>query len=386
MDSPFDTLTETQSPTPAEPVVKQGGSVSIGDDEIDVLTAPETDKKESAKRDLASKIDKEARGKREEKDSGKKAAKEIEKENKDKVDEAIKAIKKYQFKKGDQSLELDEDFEFTHKIDGKVESFKVKDLLNDFAGKTDWTRKYNALHQERTGFYKERDSLHNNIQEFYRRAVEDKNPRLAIDFLAETMGADPKQVWTDLVNQIKGAIPQGANLTPEEMKAKELEQELEYLRSKEDLRRKEAEKSKTDQELIGRIKETQSKYGMTPEQFKACYDDMVAEAARTGYDVKNLTPEQVGQYYQILNKHETIAGLVAETTEDSELADKIKVDLYDVWKANPQFTAEDLKDIAISVYGSPKKSGSRLAEKVKKQETKKTNLPQQEPLLSWDDL
>lgn len=383
MESPFDTIMETPE-TPVEPIVKQGGSsTQMSDDEINIFDADPTDKKEIVKKELAGKVDDIDKSRKQEKDTGKKAVEELKADEKKELQAKLKS---YIFKKGENSLEIDEDFEFTHKINGKPETFKVKDLLNDFAGKTDWSRKYNSLHQERTKFSQERDTMYNRIQEFHRLAVEDKAPRLALEYLAESMGVDPKQFWEEFKKTVEGSAAQSANLTPEEKRAKELEQEIEHYRKRDEIKRRETEVSKQNQELLGRIKETQSKYGMNPEQFKACYDDMVAEAQKIGFDVSKLTPEQVGDYFDILNKQEQVTSVVLEMAGDDEKALALKDDLYQAWKANPQFTIEDIKDIATSVFGTPQKSSSRLAQKIKKeQQTTKKSLPQFEPLSGWDD-
>jgi hypothetical protein len=380
MDIGFDSPELLSSSAP-EPIVKQGGSAQISDDEINVIDYEEPSAKAAAKKDLAKKIDTKARDEKDNASEGKKAAKEVA------AEEAVKQeIKKaLKIKSGDTELDLAEDALVPVKVDGKVTQVPLKDLLSEFSGKTDWTRKYQDLHNEKKSFYDERDTITNRVNEFYRLSVEEKNPRLAIDLLAEAMGADPQEVWTNLMAPIKEAMKNAPQLSPEEIAVNETKEELEYYRRKEKMRKSEGEKARENEGLLSRIKETQEKLSMSPDQFKKSYDELVAEADKSGFDISALTPEMVGEYFQIVDRKSKIQGFVVEAYADSEKQSDIEMQLYDTWSKNPEFTLDDIKDIAGEVYGSKKAKASRLVERVKESKTKEKVLPQHEPL-SWDDL
>jgi len=372
----FDTMTDT-SGTP-EPVVKQGGSTEISDDEVATLSGDETTPKEKAKKELAGKVDKKERQEKDDKSEAKTATKEVEAEQ-----QALK-VKTLKLKNGDSDVEINEDAIVPVKVNGELVNVPVKDLLANYSGKTDWTRKYQDLHNEKTEFYTERDTINGRINEFYRLAVDEKNPRIAIDFLAESMGADPQEVWANLMNPVKEAYKNAPNLSPEEIAAKEKDEELNYYKRREELRKSESQKATEKQGLTKRIEETQTKYGMAPEQFKQAYQDLVQEAKRLNFDVNELTPEMVGEFYAVSDRQSKVTAFVAETWKDSEKAPEIEKQLYDTWKRNPEFSMDDLKDIAIEVFGAPKSKASKIAEKVKTT-TNKRVMPQHEPL-TWDEL
>jgi len=366
----FDTLTE--GPATSEPVVKQGGDASISDEEMVSLSGNETTPKEKAKKELAENVDKKERQEKDDKSESKKAAKEVE------AEQQAQKIKTLKLKNGDTDLEISEE--------AIVVNVPVKDLLSNYSGKTEWTKRFNELHNERTQFYTERDTLQGRINEFYRLSVEEKSPRVAIDFLADAMGADPQEVWANLIGPVKEAMKNAPNLSPEEIAAQEREEELAYYKRREEMRKSESQKAAEKQSLLSRIEETQTKYGMTPQQFKQSYDEMIAEAKRSGVDESTLTPEHVGQYYQILDRRQKVGGFVAETWKDSEKAPEIEKQLYDTWQRNPEFTIEDLKDIAIEVFGAPKSKAAKVAERVREtQKTTRKVSPQHEPL-SWEEL
>lgn len=379
MEVGFDSLSVTEmSP---EPIVKQGGSAAISDDEIEVLSSePTADKKETVKKELKAKS--KEPGSESGSDTAKKDIKDAGKDNAEGQQVSLKTLK---IKNGDTDLDLREDAIVPVKIDGKVTQVPIKDLLAEFSGKTDWTRKYQDLHNDKTKFYTERDTITGRINDFYRLSVEEKNPRMAIELLAESMGADPQEVWQNLMAPIKEAMKNAPQLSPEELAANETKEELEYYRRRDALRKADTEKARENESLISRIKETQAKHSMNPEQFKQCYDDMVQEAKRSGFDEKNLTPEMVGEYFQIVDRRSKVQGFVLETYKDSDKQTEIEAQLYETWQKNPEFSLDDLKDIASEVFGSPKAKAARLVERVKETKTKEKVLPQNEPL-SWDDL
>ena len=368
MEVGFDSLDASPAP---EPIVKQGGDSGISDEEMAALDSPE---KQEAKKELSSKVKKEPKAE---------AEPEIEAKP-DAVSQEIKA-KTFKIKNGDADMDLREDAMVPVKVDGKVTQVPLKDLLSEFSGKTDWTRKYQDLSNEKKTFYDERDTITNRVNEFYRLSVDEKNPRLAIDFLAEAMGADPHEVWTNLMAPIKEAMKNAPQLSPEEIAVNETKEELDYYRRKEELRKTEGAKARENEGLLSRIKDTQEKLAMSSEQFKKSYDDLVAEAKRSGFDVNNLTPEMVGEYHQILDRRSKIQEYVVEAYADSEKQSDIEVQLYDTWAKNPEFSLDDIKDIAREVYGSSKSKSSRLVERVKETKPKPAARPQNEPL-SWDDL
>jgi hypothetical protein len=376
----FDTMTET--PSAPEPVVKQGGNSEISDDEMVSLSSDESTPKEKAKRELATKVDSKGREEKDEASAGKKAAKEVAAEEAASQELKAKILK---IKHGDTELDLAEDAMVPVKVAGEIVQVPVKDLLANYSGKTDWTKKYNALHEERTSFYTERDTVNSRINEIHDLAVTQKNPRLAIERLAEAMGADPTETWNSLITPIKEAMKSLPNISPEELAAREKEEELEYYKSKESWRKQEAEKSRINEDLVSRIKTTQSEHGMTPEQFKASYDEMVKEARRSGFNEADLTPEMVGQYFQMTDRQDQVSKFVQETYAESEKKSDIYGQLLETWKRNPEFSLDDLKEIASEVFGTTKAKSARLAERVTKTKTTQKALPQVEPM-SWDEL
>lgn len=380
----FDSLSE--GPASSEPVVKGGGDGGISDTEMETLAPELSDKnlsKPNKKDPPKSKEQVEATTEETQETDAQEETPKVEAKT-DAAKQTIKA-KTFKVKNGDAELELRDDATIPVPVDGKIETISLKDLRTNYAGKVAYDRKFTELDGERKSFYTERDTVNGKINEFYRLAVEEKNPRLAIEGLADAMGSDPKQVWESIVGPIKLAMQNAAQMSPEEAQQKEIQEELEYYRRKEDLRRQNESRTRENEDLINRIKVTQEKNGMTPEKFKSCYDDMVAEAARTGFDIKQLTPEMVGEYYGIVSKKESILQVVTEKFADNPKGQMIADQLYDTWYKNPDFTIDDIRDIAVEVYGAKKPKNAKIIEKTREQKPQ-TRTTQAQPALDWDEL
>lgn len=372
-----------------EPIVKQGGDSTISDDEIAVLEAG------PSKADVKNAVAKEIKTKNEPpKEKAKKEPEEKTQINNDKkpslkdtADAANQELKirSFKIKQGEAEIDLREDTTIPVKVNGKIENVPVKDLLTEFSGKSDWNRKYQELHNEKKSFYTERDTIQTRVNDLYRLAVEEKNPRMAIEHLAESMGANPEQVWTDLISQVRKVYEGSEKLSPEEMQAREKEQELEYYKRKEQLRRSEQEKTKSRDSLISQIHSVQEKYSIPKEKFKSCFDDLVAEAAKTGFDVNKITPDMVGEYYSVINRKETLASFATENYGSDERLETITSQLYDAWSKNPEFTIDDIKEIALAAFPVEQKKSSKIIQRIKEDKKEKKVMPQHEPL-SWDDL
>lgn len=359
----------------AEPVVKTGGSDFIDDVEMAALE-PE---KKQGRQDNGSETNKVK-----DKEVQKSKAADTDSKVKDATKEDIKdAIRKLKLKRGDTDIEIEEDALVPVKVLGKTEMVPLKDLYSQYSGKVAYDRKFQDLAKERETFYTDRDAVTNRVNEFHRLAVAEKQPRLAIEYLAEAMGADPAQVWADLTGQIKSAFEKSKDLTPDQVKASQAEEELAFYRRKEELRRQETEKVRSKEQILSTVKAVQAKHGMTQEQFKSSYDDMAAELARSGKDVNIITPEMVGEYYGILGRQSALQDYVNEAFADDERSATISAQLYDVWGKNPELTIDDIKEIAASAYDAPKKRA--LADRVKRDSKKETVNTRSTPM-SWDDI
>lgn len=375
---------QSSSETVSEPIIKTGGDSSISDSELETFdniseTPRQTVKpvEKTEKLDTKKEVELIADAIEDE------VIENIEPESKEKLPATDKKTKTYKLKNGDVNVALRDDTIVPLKVNDKLEEITFKELVANYSGKVDYTRKYGEFYNERKAFHTERDTIQGRVDQFYTMAVKDKNPRQAIEYLAEAMGADPGETWNNLVNPIKEMILSLKDLSPEQIAAREKDEELDYLRRKEQGRRDDTLKTREKTETIEQIKATQTEFQMTPEQFKTCYEDLYSEAKKTGFDVEKLTPKMVGDYFQIIDRKSKVKEITESVSKDSQTRTKISQELYDVWTKHPEMKLDDIRDIAARAYGD--KGPSKLAKRVVRDKKEQTKTPQIEPI-SWDDL
>jgi len=374
----FDSIDEG----PSAPLIKGGGNSEITDEDIAALAPDLSD--DTVMQNERPPIDPNAKSKPD--PTKKEKEVDILGEEDKALDAASKEqkVKTLKLKNGEADLDVRPDALVPTRVNGRIEMISLNELRTNYAGKVGYDEKFSQLDGERKQFYNERDKESGRIDDFYRVAVQEKNPRLAIEGLAEATGSDPKEIWDSIVRPIKQALANLNQLTPEEARAQELESELQHYRSRDDSRRQAETKTRETEGLVTRIKETQDKFGMDGDTFKARYDDMVGEAARTGFDIKNLTPEMVGQYHDIVIKKEGIQTVVADKFSDNPKGQMIAEQLYDTWSKNPEFSLKDISDIAVEVYGAKRPKNAKLIEKTKQQRSQ-PQVQASEPM-DWDDI
>lgn len=295
-------------------------------------------------------------------------------------------VPKIKFRQGDADVEIDPAATVQVKVNGKLEDVAVKDLMSEYSGRVDLKRKYSALDVERKQFQNEVKELDTRVNKLHELAVKEKNPRMAIGYLAEMLGADPREVWKQLKTEIGEQLIAASKLSPEQQEALEAREEVEYYRRKAEDAQKSAKESQELETLKNRVTQTQEKFGMTPAQFKQNYDALVKEAATSGYSENDLTPEMVGEYFQLMQRNGKLKTMLDETFSGYENKVGLFAELKDVWAQNPSFSLDDIKDIAMQVYGAKKKSGLAKRIEAEKKTNAQSNRISTDNFDTWADL
>lgn len=307
-----------------------------------------------------------------------------QKESKDNAKKVQKALQKWKAYRGEDKMELFGDTMVELKIDGKIEQVPLDEALRTYSGNKGFEKKFSAFNLERQKFESERKSMNENVDRVYKMAVEEKNPRGAIEYLAELMGADPNQVYENMRKQIESQDAEFADLSPEERRIKELERELAWQKNREQSRHKDAQKAKERTVLQQRVDKVMTDHGLTNEQFVSLYNELKSSGR---VNEAEITPELVGHYNAQIKRQTDISSLVEEAKLDPEDALKAGRDLFDVWTQNPKLSLDDIKEILIEVYGG--KAAKNLSRKVKSAKPVNTARPtparSREPVL-FDDI
>jgi hypothetical protein len=101
-----------------------------------------------------------------------------------------------------------------------------------------------------------------------------------------------------------------------------------------------------------------------------------------------ITPEQIGEYFGS-NQAESTAQEALQELGDLENPEKVVQLMREAKLKFPDFTKDDLVQVAREALGLKSKAAKNLSQKVKKADpsvtAKRPSNPRQEPM-SWDDL
>jgi hypothetical protein len=192
--------------------------------------------------------------------------------------------------------------------------------------------------------------------------------------------------WDDFSTQMLPKLDEMHKMTPEQRKLQEYEMQLERYRKKENEARSKQEEQKLYSQVESTVKSLQEKHGISDSEFYKAYTDLKESGAIKEQDI---TPELVAEYYSELNTRGKIAeffdGIETDMTPESKL-DAVE-QLRKISINDPSLTMDDLRDIAVEVWGD--KKARTLNNKLKKSKPTNTSMPtkrQQAEPWSFDHL
>lgn len=364
-----------------EVLEKSGGDSTVSFDEIEEAILPnktlvedddelpnQTDKNLEKVKDVLKKGDaKEPKSKdkpttKKNKEKEDEDEKEEQKGDKESVEEeAEKAAKKIRAKSGEDELELSQDVTFEVPIRGVKEKVTLQDLMSNYSGKTDWSQKYKDLNKDKQTFERDRDTLQKYVNDLHTKLVDEKDAMGALWMLAEAMGGSPAKVISEFQKQIMGKLDEWKDLSEEQRRVKELEEQL-ALRSRQDeLTTRAKQAQAVEDEMRGRVEKVIQDNGMDKEGFFELYTKLKSSGT---LKTEELTPERVAEEFKKLESEKSIESLLDDVNPDIENKAEAVTEMKKVLATYPDFTIEDLRDIAVEVYGS--KSSKNLSRKLKK--------------------
>lgn len=386
-----------------EPIVKSAGEFTMENEAeqlADAITSTK-EKKEIAK--LEKQLTKgESDGK--EKESKKSEEKELlskkvaskeqqgesdeSKETLETSDKPVRQPKNLKLNVGGKDVEVtDTELLIPHKVSGKAVKVPLSDLLDNYAGKVDYDKKYRDFHTERTSYQAEKEAheteksnVIQSITKFWKMVTEENDPLNAAVYMAELLGEDPEAARAKYLESRSKLRQQLREMSDEQLAELDRQTEVDYYKKKDLYRKQDEQRSREHADIAKRVDAIREKSNITPEAFRQCYEDLKAEAQRSNIDVASITPEMVAEYHGITERRSKINDFVTSSfSEDKQFT--IAKQLKDVWDKNPDLTIEDIKDIGTQAFGKPRSSLAKKA--IEQKQTPKS--PQHEPM-TWDEL
>jgi hypothetical protein len=296
----------------SEPMTNEKGAVEVNGPDMsgdlwDALDTPKKAKKaekseESAEKkpekskDLTS-DDKKGEPKAEKKAEPKeKAEKDEPKEEKAPETEAEikKAIKKLKAKAAEGDIEIDEDALFDIKINGKVESVPLREVINNYSGKTNWDRKYSELNTEKTKFTKAQEYANNKLKDIF----EEQDAEMKLFKLAELAGQDPVKFYQGWHESSIKLLENYYQMDDSSRRAAMLEAENKYHRTKAEKLEAERNQEIERSQYEAKTSQLKAQAKVSDDEFEASYqalqemakDPALKQALKLSDDI---TPETV---------------------------------------------------------------------------------------------
>jgi hypothetical protein len=257
-------------------------------------------------------------------------------------------------------------------------------VLSGFSGQSHLTREAQKLKTEQQSFVKQKQQITEAVNQVLDLVTNKKDMRSAIHYLAEMAGQDPNKVWTEAKTKMAEQAAELQNLTPEQIRIKEAEEELNFYRSRDEQVKTKAQKEADLNAVKEQVDNVIKKHGITEEDFAGLYQELV-KFGKIPED--QITPQLIGEYHQMIKSADMTSKILKEVKSNPDTFDKDWNEFKKIALENPEFTEEDLRQIALEAYGS--EPAKRLSKKLKKiessPEVRRTRDPQKDPMF-FDDL
>jgi hypothetical protein len=360
----------------SEPIVKGGGDSPTTWDELEAVSrfkkeVKKVEKKEdnAAEKEVSKPSKKEASEKESSKEAGP-AKKDVSKSK----DEPEKAAEKRRIKvkHGETDLDLDLDIELPVKVDGKESKIKLQEALSNYSSRKHLDERYQGLKKELQDFQSQREQL-NSIVKRAQESLKAKDFRGFMEMVAQATGEDARELYSNTVQNLRQQLEEAAHLSPEERKLKEVEEELNFYKQKEESAKAEATRKQQFQTTREEAEAVMAKSGIGKDQFIQLFDELVS----FGYKPNEITPKHIADYHKNFQVTETVVRKLEELNPEAGGNKKLILRISeDALKLG--LSLDDIKAAIEQEFGN--KNAKALNEKIKdKQRKARAEQPMRNP-------
>lgn len=258
---------------------------------------------------------------------------------------------------GDEKLEVAEDMELLVTVDGSKERVTLKDLRDNYAGKTVWEKKFAELNNFKKEYEGERgayDQEKNEIVATLKNArglldeamTGNKDPREAVNYLIDLMGYDSYDFNIALMNHMYGDISELSNMSEAEREAYWAKKEVDHLKTRnENLERS----TKTKQQQAAhrnQVDQLRQAHGVSEEMFVKALEDLQNSG------MKDVSAEQVierAALLPIVDKALDLCSPYEEDLSDSEM-NELLIEVTTFMRNHPNHPVELIQNHLDELY------------------------------------
>lgn len=211
----------------------------------------------------------------------------------------------FKVKVGDEIMKIAPDATVKVVSDGKTLKVPLAELVDSYSGKKSAEIRYQTVKEEEKRLRTEkaevsqgRAQLEQTVKAFSGH-VANKKPFAAIALMAELAGHDPLETVRNFRAGMEGAMREYLGMSEIDRKVLEQQEEITYSRNRIEAERRQLEETKQQAQLLTRIDQTISTYGLEDrEEFGTVLAEVQGRIASGALNIDGeLTPEAVGQYY-----------------------------------------------------------------------------------------
>lgn len=268
----------------------------------------------------------------------------------------VPKTKQVTFKVGDKAIALEEDAKIDWKVDGKVETIPLKDLISNYAGKIPIEKRFNELNQARkqdaarvTEFENTRTRHSTLIRDMHENVSKGKIFDAVANML-EMSGIkdDPQTFVQSMRNAMLEQAQQLSSMSPEERKLFEANERISFLQAKHDRFLKQRETEQTQTEFQGRVNKAIESVNSTLEEYVEMKKFLESDFQAKKRDVSLITPEFISERIKDTKDYTTARDALNEVSSDilkGSDKDKFWDQAVFLLRQNPTWTKDDLRDV-----------------------------------------
>jgi len=346
--------------------VKSPVDVSADDDDSGDEPSEAVEQKDETGSKAKEKTDKAAKPTKESEDTPEKA----------KPEQAAKP-RTFKFKNGEENVAISSNAVVGVKVAGRDEEVKLEDLVNEYSGKTNWTRKYQELDKDKMMFHEERNGLNDRIETLFKKSSE--NPELAWDYLCELSGKDPVEVKEGLIRSMIKEILPLARMDEGEIETWIGDRKRDW-RDAKHAHREESVKQQAQQAQVQQSRrQVQEQYAIAGEEFEQAEANANAWLKAQGAN-ERATPEQIAYVHRAEMAKDVVHQIcphLAQRDDFSKIMGEITSDLV----KNPGMTKEKLGAMLDKVFNDGQ-AGNEGAKRIARKVQRATDLEGDQSLTS----
>lgn len=272
----------------------------------------------------------------------------------DKKPEQPKQKKTIKAKLNESEFDYDPDAKISVKVNGEDQEVALQEILNNYSGKTDWTKKYTELDKEKKGFAKDREEFIGVVKQFGQK-INGENIMEGIDFLVDQIGMSRYDVEKKLFAHYLNQFNELQNLSEAEQRAYWINKENEYLKSvsQSSAEKIKQEQTRRDSEL--KIQQLRETHGISKEDYESAF----IELEKLGFN--QAPPEKAIEYLTLKPSYDK-AGATLEKINPKLLEnDGLITEVANIYREFPNTSEQEIMQALGYV---PKDDAKVLSQKV----------------------